>query len=366
MKVKIITNKINNFILKIEKITGKNLNLPILNCILLEAKKNQLIIKSTNLDLGVEISLTTEVEEEGVVAVPGNVLKNLLSNIPVNENILLKTEKDNLLISSKNNTSIIKSYSHNDFPLIPKIDSKNNIKIDSKKLLKGLKSVWFSASTSTIRPELSSVFISIKNGYLYFVATDSFRLAEIKIPIKIEKEVENILIPYKNIPEIIKIFEDVEGDIEISFTKNQIAFKYNNIYLTSRIIDGTFPDYKQLIPKEYTTEVIVLLDDLINVFKIINIFSNKFNQVNFNINPKNKVFEIKSKNDEVGENLNKIPASLSGEELNINFNYRYIIDSFQSITTESVVLQFNENNKPLVIKGVSDNQFLYLVMPMNK
>jgi len=365
MKLKIVTNKINNYISKIEKITGKNLNLPILNCILLEAKKNQLIIKSTNLDLGVEISLTTEVKEEGIIAVPGNVLKNLLSNIS-DDNILLKTEKDNLLISSKNNTSIIKSYSNNDFPLIPKIDSKNSIKIDSKKLLKGLKSVWYSASTSTIRPELSSVFVSIKNNYLYFVATDSFRLAEIKIPIKIEKEVENILIPYKNIPEIIKIFEDSEGDIEVNFTKNQISFKYNNIYLTSRIIDGIFPDYKQLIPKEYTTEIIVLLNDLINVFKIINIFSNKFNQVNFNINPKNKLFEIKSKNDEVGENLNKINAALSGDELNINFNYRYIIDSFQSINTDSVILQFNGNSKPLVIKGVSDNQFLYLVMPMNK
>ena len=365
MKVKCVTSKLNNFISKIEKITGKNLNLPILNCILLEAKKNQLIIKSTNLDLGVEISLTTEVKEDGIIAVPGNILKNLLASIS-NDNILLETEKDNLLISSKNNTSIIKSYVNSDFPLIPKVDSKNNITIDSKKLLKGLKSVWYSASTSTIRPELSSIFINIKNGYLYFVATDSFRLAEIKIPIKIEKEIENILIPYKNISEIIKIFEDVDGDIEIKFTKNQIAFKYNNIYLTSRIIDGVFPDYKQLIPKESTTEAVVLLDDLINVFKIINIFSNKFNQVNFNINPKNKIFEVKSRNDEIGENLNKISAALSGEVLNINFNYRYIVDSFQSITTDSVILQFNGNNKPLVIKGVSDNQFLYLVMPMNK
>ncbi len=365
MKVKCVTSKLNNFISKIEKITGKNLNLPILNCILLEAKKNQLIIKSTNLDLGVEISLTTEVKEDGIIAVPGNILKNLLASIS-NDNILLETEKDNLLISSKNNTSIIKSYVNSDFPLIPKVDSKNNITIDSKKLLKGLKSVWYSASTSTIRPELSSIFINIKNGYLYFVATDSFRLAEIKIPIKIEKEIENILIPYKNISEIIKIFEDVDGDIEINFTKNQIAFKYNNIYLTSRIIDGVFPDYKQLIPKESTTEAVVLLDDLINVFKIINIFSNKFNQVNFNINPKNKIFEVKSRNDEIGENLNKISAALSGEVLNINFNYRYIVDSFQSITTDSVILQFNGNNKPLVIKGVSDNQFLYLVMPMNK
>ena len=365
MKITCLTKKINNYFSKVEKITGKNLNLPILNCILLEAKNNKLIIKSTNLDLGVEIVLPTEVEEEGTVAVPGNILRNLISNLS-NDKVLLKTDKDNLLISSENNLSLIKAYSHEDFPLIPKVDSKNKIIIDSKKLLKGFKSVWFSASTSTVRPELSSVLVSIKDNYIYFVATDSFRLAEIKIPIKSEKEINNILIPFKNIPEIIRIFEDSEGDIEICFTKNQISFSYNNIYLTSRIIDGVFPDYKQLIPKEYTTEAVVLLDDLINSFKIINIFSNKFNQVNFSLNPKNKSFEIKSNSDEIGENTNKVSSALSGEPLSINFNYKYIIDSFQSITTDSLVLQFNGLNKPLVIRGVSDNQFLYLVMPMNK
>jgi len=162
------------------------------------------------------------------------------------------------------------------------------------------------------------------------------------------------------------VFEDIEGDVEISFTKNQISFNYDNIYLTSRIIEGVFPDYNQLIPKEHSTEVVVLLDDLINIFKIINIFSNKFNQVNFNIDPEKKIFEMKSKSDEVGENVNNVSAALSGEALSINFNYKYIIDSFQSIVTDSVILQFNGLSKPLVIRGVSDNQFLYLVMPMNK
>jgi len=365
MKLKCITSKLNNIVSKVEKITGKNLNLPILNSVLLEAKDKKLIIKSTNLDLGVEIFLNTEIEQEGIVAIPGSVLKNLLNNIS-DKNISLNLEKNNLLISSDSNKSTIKAYPSDDFPLIPKIESKDKLLIDSKKLLKGFKSVWYSASTSTIRPELSSVFISARNNYLYFVATDSFRLAEVKVPINSNKEIKNILIPYKNIPEIIRVFEDIEGDIEISFTKNQIAFRYDNIYLTSRIIDGNFPDYQQLIPKEFTTEVVVLLDDLINTFKIINIFSNKFYQVSFNINPKSKLFEMQSKSDEVGENINKISAALSGEPLKINFNYRYIIDSFQSILTDSIVLQFNGLNKPLVIRGVSDNQFLYLVMPMNK
>ncbi|MCK5021847.1 MAG: DNA polymerase III subunit beta [Candidatus Pacebacteria bacterium] len=366
MKIKCLSENILNAISKAEKIVGKNLNNPVLNCILLEAKNNNLIIRSTNLDLGIEILIPAKVENEGIIAIPGNIFKNLLSNISNQEDISLEIKDNNLFISTKNNTTTLKAHSNDDFPSIPKIKGDKTFVIDSKKLIKGFKSVWYSASISNIKPELSSVLINIDENYIYFVATDSFRLAEIKIPNKSNELIENILIPFKNIPEIIRVFEDVDGDIDIDINKNQIAFKYNNIYLTSRVVEGVFPDYKQLIPKEFTTEVVILLEDFIKVFKITNIFSDKFNQVNFNINPKNKKFEITSKSDEVGENINIVPAALSGEELNINFNCKYITDCFQSISTDSIMLQFNSTNKPMIIRGVSDNQFLYLLMSMNK
>ena len=366
MKLQCTTDKITIAVSKTEKITGKNLNLPILSCILLEAKQDNLIIKSTNLDLGIEIIIKAKIEEEGIVAVSGNVLKNLLSNISNKNNLFLESTNNNLLVLSDNTKTIIKSQPYNDFPSIPKIKGQKSFIIDCKKIIKGLRSVWYSASVSSIKPELSSVLINIDMGYLYFVATDSFRLAEIKIPIKTKEEIKNILIPFKNIPEIIRVFEDMEGDVEIEFTKNQISFKCGNIYLTSRIVDGVFPDYKQFIPKEFTTEVVVLLNDLVNVFKITNIFSDKFNQINFKISPQNKKFEIKSKNSEIGESVNTIPASLSGDDLEINFNCKYITDCFQSITADSIIIQFNGLNKPMIIRGVSDNQFLYLVMSMNK
>ncbi|MFH1402401.1 MAG: DNA polymerase III subunit beta [Patescibacteria group bacterium] len=366
MKLKCPSEKIINSILKAEKITGKNLNLPILSCILLKAQDNKLIIRSTNLDLGIEISINADIEKEGMVAVPGTVLKNLLSNMANQGNILFDMKDNNLFVSFKNNTSIIKTQINDDFPSIPQIKGEHKIIIDSKNLIKGLKSVWYSASVSNIKPELSSVLIKTDGDFIYFVATDSFRLAEVKLPLKTQEIVENILIPVKNVSEIIRVFEDIEGDIEIEVNKNQIAFRYDNIYLTSRVVEGVFPEYGQLIPKDFITEVVVLLNDFIKVFKIINIFSDKFNQVSFNIEPKNKKFEITSKSDEVGENVNMVSSALSGEDLSINFNYKYITDCFQSITTDSIVLQFNGLNKPMIIRGVSDNQFLYLVMSMNR
>ena len=154
--------------------------------------------------------------------------------------------------------------------------------------------------------------------------------------------------------------------LQIRIDKNQISFLKEGIYLTSRLIDGTFPDYKQIIPKEHKTEGVVLKYDLVNSLKMSNIFADKFSQVTFHILPKEKIFKITTKNIDVGENINNLEAVIRGDEISISFNHKYIIDCFQSIDSDSVSLSFSDMNKPMVIRGVGDKSFLYLVMPMNK
>jgi DNA polymerase-3 subunit beta len=132
------------------------------------------------------------------------------------------------------------------------------------------------------------------------------------------------------------------------------------------VIDGIFPDYGQIIPKEFKTECVVLRQDLLNALKLSNIFSDKFNQVNLIIKPKDKIFELSSQNNEVGENKTYLDAVVSGEDIEVSFNYKYFIDCFQSINTDSVSIKFNQSIKPIVVSGVSDNSFIYLIMPMNK
>ena len=148
--------------------------------------------------------------------------------------------------------------------------------------------------------------------------------------------------------------------------KNQISFETQNIYLSSRVVDGSFPDYKQIIPKTNTTKATILKQDLISSLKISNIFSDKFNQVSITIKPNEKVFEIESKNIDVGENTTLITGSFSGENVSANFNYKYILDCFLSISGDSITLDLNGNNKPMIIKSVGDSSFMYLVMPMNR
>jgi len=366
MYIEIIKDKLQFAVSKAEKITGKNLTLPVLNNLLLKTDNGILKVIATNLDLGIEIDIPVNIKEEGEVVVPGGLLNSLISSDFKSSKITLETkENNNLHFLSDNNSTLIKTQPNEDFPSIPRLKDANSFTINSKKLIKGLKSVWYSSSTSNIKPELSSVLIYPDGSNIVFVATDSFRLAEKKVVLDNPVEFEQILIPFKNIPEIMRIFEDIDDDIKIYLTKNQIAFEYDNIYLTSRVIDGNFPDYQQLIPKEFTTEITLLKDDFMNSLKVSNLFSDKFNKITLSIKTEQKVFEIVSKNNDVGENITKVDCVLSGDDVEISFNQKYIMDCFQSISSDSLVLRFNGLNKPLVIKSTPDTGFTYLVMPMN-
>jgi DNA polymerase-3 subunit beta len=274
-------------------------------------------------------------------------------------------EKDgNLLIKTKKTQIKLKSHPHEDFPTIPMVNG-DSFEIESKKLIDGIRSVYYSSSVSDVKPEISSVFIYTNGDNLVFVSTDSFRLAEKKIKIKTMPEISGILIPFKNVSEILKIFGEIQGSIKVCFNKNQISFFSDNIYLTSRIVDGIFPDYRQIIPKNSTTEAVVLKQDLLNALKLSNIFSDKFNQVNLKIIPKEKTLELSSANNDVGENKTYLDAVVNGENIELSFNYKYFLDCFQSIATDSVSIKA-EASRPMVISPVSDSSFTYLIMPMNR
>ncbi|MFA7252390.1 MAG: DNA polymerase III subunit beta [Candidatus Paceibacterota bacterium] len=366
MKVECSKEKFCSAVSKSEKVTGKNMTLPILSCILIEAKNNLMIFKATNLDLGIEVSIPAKVSKEGLVAVPGSVLNGFLANLSSDNNLLIEEKDGNLHISNGSSQATIKSHPTDDFPSIPRVKDGKSHEISSSEFVKGLKAVNYSASFSSIKPELSSVYIHADSEGLLFVATDSFRLAEKRIKGKKTEDFGQILIPFKNVNDLLKIIGDEKDLLEINFTKNQISLTYKDTYIVSRVIDGIFPDYKQIIPKEFKTEVVLLKQDLINTLKISNIFSDSFNQINIKVSPSDKKLELKTKNTNIGENVNKLSAVITGEAIEINFNYKYIIDCFQSIDSDSVSLSFNGLNKPMVIRGVSDKTFTYLVMPMNR
>lgn len=365
MKIECIKEKLSAALSKAEKITSKNSTLPILSCVILETKNQSLVVRSTNLDSAFEIEIPVKANVPGKVAVPGLILSSFISSLK-EKSVTLETKEGNLLITTEHYQTTIKAFSHEDFPDIPRIESEHSFSIPARAFLKALRSVSYSASISSVKPELASVYIYGDGGFLVFVSTDSFRLAEKRLKLKETKAVKPMVVPIKNINDIVKVFDDDEEDITVSFEKNQISLSTKSIYFVSRLVDAPFPDYREIIPKNATTETTLLKQDLIDALKTLSVFSDKFNQANMKVVPSKKLFILSSKSNDIGESQSLVDATVSGEPIDINFNHRYISECLQSIDSDALSLSFSGGTKPLVVRGVSDSSFTYLVMPMNR
>ena len=368
MKCEIQFEKIKQAVSLIERVAGKHLTLPVLSCIFFEVKKNSVVFRATNLDVGIEVSVPAKTSEPGLVAVPARTLSSFLSNIYVKEQIIsLESVSGNLQIKLSHSKGVIKTFSTDDFPAIPEVSGENAIQLPAEALLKGVRAVWYSAAVSSVKPELSSVYIHQEGEDAIFAATDSFRLAEKKVHLPKSARFNDLLIPFKNCADLVRVLESMGPTVTMRATKNLVSFSSEDISITSRVIDGIFPDYRQIIPKGYTSEAVLLKQDLANALKTSMVFSDAFNQVHMAIDPKNKAFEVRTKNNDVGENETRLDAALSGEPVEANFNCNYLSDGFQSMEADSLSLQFSGRNRPLVIRPISgDQSFLYLVMPMNR
>jgi DNA polymerase-3 subunit beta len=362
MKAECIREKLLQALLRGEKVTGKNPSLAVLSCVILAAQGNEVVIKSTNLEVALEVVIPAKVEQEGVVAIQADVLAAFLSNVPQEKNVTIEMSGNTLLVKSGVQSGTVKTYPYDDFPGIPG-SGDEKIDLDIEDFFNGLQSVWYSASVSSIKPELSSVYVYSTGDNLTFAATDSFRLAEKKIKTKGVPQDFQILVPLKNINDIIKSFEGVTGSVELSYNKNQLTLRTDSIYLTSRLVDGLFPDYKKIIPNEFATEAIVLKSDVVQALRMMRIFSDKFNQVSLSISNQKAICEFTSKNSDVGEGNYTIKGKVTGDSVKLTFNHKYLLDCLSAISAESLVLKFNGAGKAVVVGGYHDDTFKYLVMP---
>ncbi len=347
------------------RISTKHVTLPVLQCALLEAKESILLVKATNLELSIEISIPCKVVEAGIIAIPAQTLLQSIQYSSDNE-LSLRVEEGVLLIESNKTNTSIKSIPHEEFPTIHKLEG-GAVKINRALFSLGIKTTAFAASVSSIKPELGSVYIQQKKEHsLTLVCTDSFRLMEKTVPQKGVVLEQGFLVPQKNAIELSRLCDLLQNDPELRVNENQCAlwFKEEGVYITSRLVSGSFPDYEQIIPKEYVTHVTVLKNDLLKAFKKTSVFLNKYQQVSISVVEGN--ITLSSQNSEVGHVTDSVPAAVEGDELTLNFNQQYLTDPFSHITEESVVLHFAGIGRPLVITGVSDKTLRYLVMPMNR
>lgn len=343
----------------------KSSTLPVLSSILIIAGDEGIKMRATNLETGIDLKLKGECKSKGVVAIPAVILQQIASTISQDGTVSLEHSGDIVSLINGTAKSLIKTVPYDDFPSIPFPENPKNRIVLPGVLLKSLFTTIAScASASTVRPELASIYLSIEGGALTAVATDSFRLAEKRVPLSNKGTQGKFLIPAKNAVDIAAALPDEE--IIMSFDEHQCAFVSTMGMLVSRLTNAVYPDYRQIIPKESIVEAIVLRKDFENALKRTTIFADSFQKIRISLDPKKNVCSLFARNADVGESSETIPARVSGSVLELSFNHRYLSAVLALTGAESLSLLAAGIGRPLIIKGVGDTSLLYLVSPMNQ
>lgn len=371
MKIKCNSDDFIKIINQASKIAIKNNINPLFECIHLKTEDHNLIIKTTNLEILFEKSIPVLTELNGEVYIKAELISRLVSNLQKNTN--LEIEKNNNILSIKNEKEELEIdiFDINEtFPKNP-IKDKDIFNIKIKDFVLGIKNVNFASSKSEIKPEIASVYIYNKEDFIYFVSTDSYRLAEKRLNnIEIFSDF-NYIIPIKNILNIIQILdeENEENFITISNYNDGIIIENNNIFLTTRVIDGNFPDYKQLFPKEFENEIEINKNELSKSLNLNNLITTQYNFTKIKFDLENKRVQISAEEKSRGnvKSFVQINIKNSKKELDeANYNTNYFLEGLSKISSNEVLIQYVLESKPVFLKNNNDLSFIYLLMPLNR
>ena len=363
-------------IFSVNNITSKNITLPILNNILIKTEDGIINLIATNLEIGITYKVGGKIEKNGEITVNSKIISDYVNNLP-NEKISIESIENNkeLKIQCKNYKTKIKSEKSDDFPLIPTIEKKDYIKTNIKKIKEALSQVIFSVSNSDSRIEISGILFFLDGKKLKLVSTDSYRLSEktIEIEDNINNEKlkgEKIIIPAKTIQELLRILSNIdneEDDIKIYFSDNQILFSFGPVELISRTVNGQYPDYEQIIPKDFNSEIILNRQELIRAIKVSSIFSrDSINDININVKKEEKEIIVSSFSGQSGESNIKIEADIKKNDSKIKLNYRYLLEGLNNIKSENIIINIIDENSPCLIRSNNNDGYVYIIMPIKQ
>jgi DNA polymerase-3 subunit beta len=370
MKLTVLQENLNKNISLASRFTSSRAQLPILGNILLKATKTKLSISATNLEVSVSTSIGAKVEKEGEIAIPSKVLAELTGNLP-KENIDLEVEKEQLKVTAPGFTSTLLGMNSSDFPKIPSGVNKDKvINIGTDIFSKALEKVIFAVSLDETRPILTGVLFKFLSDGIEIVSTDGFRLSQSKIPNVKSKSSHSVVIPRSILSEIGRNSENKDLSFEFREKEKQVIFEVGETTLSSRLLEGDFPDYEKIIPKTSSHKVTVDKEDFLRAVKLASIFA-RDNANIVKIKLMKESIKISAESSAAGNQETKVDAKIeSGSrgqgagEFEIAFNYKFLEDFISSVGGESVVMEFSEVDKPGVFLDPSSPDYLHLIMPV--
>lgn len=353
----------------VSKISTTRGSLPILSNILIKAQNGEIILSATDLELGIKTLVPGKVELSGSITIPARLLNEFVNSCN-DEQISIELEGESVEVSSKRYTAHLNGLDASEFPLIPELKGTPFALINAEVLRTAMAQVAFAASRDESRPILTGINLIFKANQIKLVATDSYRLVEksIKGNSLVESDTA-VAIPVTTILEVLRIINSEDTEIKIYLTDNQVMFVISRTTIVSRIVEGKFPEYEQLIPKSFSNTTILEKTELVNALKLTNLFAREAaNNVKIKIKP--NLLELIAIAPQVGDNVARLVSVTQGEEMEIAFNTKYLLDALAQIHQNKVVLHTNkpinasERTDPGMLTGEEDTSYRSIIMPL--
>jgi DNA polymerase-3 subunit beta len=334
----------------------------ILGGILLSAEGGQLTLAATDMELSLRASLEAQVEAEGSVVVPGRLLVELVRLLPDSEvTIEQRADEGVVHVASGSFESRLNTYTAEDFPRLPETTSLERHMVDRDALLETIGRVSRSASRDESRPVLTGILVRFEAGKIVMAATDSYRLSVKETPFEGSAPELEAIVPARALSELARIAQGAE-QVELAVHENQVVFGIDGVWLTTRRIDGQFPNYRQLVPEAFEHEVALPREELLEVVRRIAVMAQRNTPLRLRF-AEGEV-TISARTQDVGEAQESLPAPFTGEPLEIGFNAEFLRDGVESVGDETIRMRLISPLRPCVLQGEGADDFLYLIMPI--
>ena len=367
MKVTVTAGSLGQGLHVVSRAVSSRTTLPILNNVLMQTSDQGLQLTATNLEIGIRQLIPAEVQEEGGITVPARLLTDFVSSHP-NEPLAMALDKktQSLSLRSAKFDASIRGIDPADFPPVPSGGEGRKVKIDQGDLHDAIEQTVIAASNDEGRPVLTGVYVQLNGGKATFAATDGHRLAVKTLPVTGDgDESDNLVIPARALTELSRILKvGAEAiDVTVGPQKNQVYFKTGDVELMSRLIEGTYPNYQQVIPAQSTTTIVAKTQDLLFTTKMVSLFSKDAANV-IKFKTEGGKLTLTANTSEVGQNVADVEAKIEGQDLQVAFNSKYLLDVLAILGTEEVQLGFTGPLNPGIVRPVGKDDYLYIIMPV--
>ena len=368
MKLSVMQENLARGLQVVSRAVSTRSTLPVLNNVLLRTEDGGLKLTATNLEIGITYWVAGKIDTAGAVTVPAHLLADIVAGMPANERVDLEVlPQETLHIQAGRFETRVKGIDAEEFPAIPSAGERPTTRVSQSALRTALGEVTFAAATDEARPILTGVLARFEGEKLTLAAADNYRIAVKTITIMDPVEESSVVIPARSLHELARVLTESDDpvDIVISPSRNQVMFHLEGIDLVSRLIDGQFPNYQQVLPKGFTTRATVDREQLLKAVRLASLIaSSSANIVKLQVGKDAEIGMAVSAAADVGDNRSEVEAAVEGDGTTIAFNARYLLDVLTNVEVAQFALELNGPLSPGVFRPIDDGQYVHVVMPV--